>query len=178
MVGMFWAGACLLWMMACLGYLVGLRHIVAVRERLVVQDLQQLIERVRSWQTASGEVSHREWREAAMAFDRILEALAGEGALKQRAGALQELRLLLRKQKDLMSGAPKVFPSEMPRRASEVERSLRALEVRLAQYNFAAGDAAFACERFPLSLMAFAVRLRRRPILGEGEREGDQTGDQ
>ena len=158
----------LLWVMLGLAYMAGLRALLEARESALLRHLALLTDQLSSLQASLADVTEREWRDSATAMERILETLAGREPLRAKAGAAQELRLLLSKQVQLMVTKPTSLPSRISDQALAAEHALERVERDLEQYDSAAADAAFCRERFPLSLMASAVRLRAQPILFGG----------
>jgi len=155
-------------------YLQALRRLRETRGAAVLRDLEQFTESVRSWRETFQEFGHREWRQQAVSVDRVLEVLMGSGELRERLATSREMRRMLQEEKELVSREPGAFAPEIANRAAELETALDRLDADLTDYESVLADAVFACNRFPLSLIAAVVGLGTAPVLtwGRGQRQG------
>ncbi len=162
------------WVLVTIGYLWRLRRILALKEAAAVKEFDSLAQRTSSWEGAFSGVSHRDWRQSALALTPIREALATDTTVASKARLLGELRSLLAGQYQLLREEPAAFPLDMAERAADMEAALNRTETTLEEYFATAADADFACRRFPLSLMAAAVGLRGQGL--QQNRIGGQAG--
>lgn len=159
-------GAALLgWALVGMLYMYGLRAVLGARERSLQRGIDEVAAGLRLWQADLSEVSQREWRESAAAMEQVIDGLASGGRLRERVATLAEVRLILEARKPLLSRAGEPAGPRAHERVARIENALSRVEGEMARYNAAAVDAAFACERVPLSLLAAAVGLQARPVL-------------
>lgn len=156
----------LLWVLIATFYLHGVRSVVQTREERVRRDLATLADAAEDWQHALQSLGLREWREIGVVLERLLEVLKGRRSLRERLQAAGEARVLFREHRDAARRAATSMSIQIGEATERLDRALQHVRLDLARYNAAAADAAFACERFPLSLLARAVALRRHPIIG------------
>ncbi len=156
----------LLWVPIATFYLHGIRAVVQTREERVRRDLATLADAAEDWQHALQSLGLREWREIGDALESLLEVLKGRGSLRERLQAAGETRVLFREHTDAARRAAAAMSIQIGEAAERLDRALQHIRLDLARYNAAAADADFACERFPLSLLARAVALRRHTIFG------------
>lgn len=162
---MWLLGVFLVWMLAATCYLHGVRSIVQAREERVRRELADVIEAAADWHHALQSLGLRGWRETGDNLERLLEAMRQRSPLRVRFQAANEVGILFREHRDSARQAAEAMSVQIGDPSARLDRSLQHLRLNLARYNAAAADAAFACERFPLSLLARAVGLRRQPLL-------------
>jgi len=153
-----------LWILSAIAYLHGLRRVVEHRERVLQQDLARLADFGAAWRRFLEGLGQREWREAADHVEQELQVLTGSQALVKKLEVVGEIKLLHKEQKEALSRTANVMPSEIRETAAQLDRVLERLGRDVATYNASAADAAFACERFPLSTLALAVGLAKPNI--------------
>jgi hypothetical protein len=154
----------LLWVLIAIIYLHGIRSMVRAREGRVRRDLTALTESAADWQHAIQSLGLREWRETGAMLERLLEVLKGRRSLRELLQAANETQILFRAHKDAARRAADAMSIQIGEPTERLDRALQRIRLNLARYRAAAADAAFACERFPLSLLAQAVGLRRHSL--------------
>jgi hypothetical protein len=158
-------GLFLLWVLIATFYLHGLRRMAQARETQARRGIAELALRVSGWRRVLESLGQREWREAAATVERALEALTGHAPLAELLDMASEVKLLFQEHRDTACRAADAMSIQSRERAAELDRAFHRLATDVARYNASAMDAAFACERFPLSLLAMAVGLRKLDVV-------------
>lgn len=157
----------LVWIGACVWYIRALRRMLAARERLVDDDIQDVVAQVRRWEDAFAAMGERKWRIGAEAMVRTLDVLTGDIHLADRVQAARDVQQLVGGWQLSLQQEPQGVGIAVPELVHGTESALSQLEMHLADYNVAAADASFACERFPLSVLAGLAGLAPQLIVRE-----------
>ena len=142
------------WLALSLAYVRKLRAILGRRESTVIADLDALAARTGNWTAVLSAASHRDWRRSAEGLQPVVETLSRSVSLETRVAAAGQVRSFLEQAARWATQDPAAFPADIHGATEEVRHALDRVQASLDEYRAAAGDAAFADRRFPLSVIA------------------------